>query len=244
MAVAISGISFLRLNRPPQALDVQLPSDQRVQLKHGAHTSQACQSDVHYSHIPGDQAGIKEEPLTICFCGDAAIRPDGVPEERGHALLIPAPPIWVGPMPSIRLGNKISVCFRARLDTSCWGLFPTTTGAAQMERNQEHSCHSRSAENRPVSLRACVSNLPILAHLKHLAPQEVLYLLVAEFTSCFPSLTLAFPQLPGHAWQQVSLFLMGAWQSAGGHTSVSHRTRPFLQVQRVHSSRFHVSPST
>lgn len=131
MAVAISGISFLRLNRPPQALDVQLPSEWRVKARarRGAHTSQACQSDVHYSHIPGDQAGIKEEPRTICFCGDAAIRPDGVPEERGHALLIPAPRgrIWVGLMPSNTLGNKTSVRFCARLDTSCRGLFPTTT---------------------------------------------------------------------------------------------------------------------
>lgn len=88
---------------------------------------------MHYSHIPGDQAGIKEEPLTICFCGDAAIRPDGVPEERGHALLIRAPRIWVGMMPSNTLGNKIPVCFRVRLDTSCRGLFPTTTGIEHME---------------------------------------------------------------------------------------------------------------
>lgn len=87
MADAISGIQFLPLNRPPRALDVRPPSDCR-----GAHASQAPQSDVHYPHIPGDQAGIKEEPLTICFCGDAAIMPDGVPEERGrgHAPLIPA----------------------------------------------------------------------------------------------------------------------------------------------------------
>lgn len=46
---------------------------------------------MHYSHIPGDWAAIKEQPLTVCFCGDAAIRPGSVPEERGHALLLPAP---------------------------------------------------------------------------------------------------------------------------------------------------------
>lgn len=48
-------------------------------------------------------------------------------------------------------------------------------------------------KNRPVSLRVFVAKLPILAYLKHLAPQEVLYSLVAEFTTCFPSLTLIFP---------------------------------------------------
>lgn len=85
---------------------------------------------MYYPHIPGDQAAIKEEPLTICFCGDAAITADGVPEERGHAPLIPALRgcIWVTLMCLNALVNKME-CFRIRLDTSCQGLFP---------ENEEH----------------------------------------------------------------------------------------------------------
>lgn len=36
----------------------------------------------------------------------------------------------------------------------------------------------------------------------------------------------------------------GFWQSSGGHTSVSHMTRPLWQVHCVQESMFHVSPST
>ena len=36
----------------------------------------------------------------------------------------------------------------------------------------------------------------------------------------------------------------GLWQSSGGHTSVSHSTRPLWQVHCVQESMFHVSPST
>lgn len=50
--------------------------------------------------------------------------------------------------------------------------------------------------------------------------------------------------LPGQCGQHESWDLIGLWQSRGGHTSVSHRTRPLWQVHCVHESMFHVSPST
>ena len=37
---------------------------------------------------------------------------------------------------------------------------------------------------------------------------------------------------------------MGFWQSSGGHTSVSHSTRPLWHVHCVQVSMCHVSPST
>lgn len=50
--------------------------------------------------------------------------------------------------------------------------------------------------------------------------------------------------LPVHCGQQESCVREGFWQSSGGHTSVSHSTRPLWQVHWVQESMFHVSPST
>lgn len=50
--------------------------------------------------------------------------------------------------------------------------------------------------------------------------------------------------LPVHCGQQESWVREGFSQSSGGHTSVSHSTRPLWQVHWVHESMFHVSPST
>lgn len=61
----------------------------------------ACQCDVYYSHIPGDQAHtyIKGQRLTICFCegrcSDKAGRHSrGAALRRSHALLICGPLAW------------------------------------------------------------------------------------------------------------------------------------------------------
>lgn len=56
--------------------------------------------------------------------------------------------------------------------------------------------------------------------------------------------TKAQRRLPVHCGQQESWVRAGFWQSSGGHTSVSHSTRPPWHVHWVQESMFHVSPST
>ena len=76
------------------------------------------------------------------------------------------------------------------------------------------------------------------------APPSPLVLQDDEAWAVALALPMTQRRLPGHCGQQESWVRVGFWQSSGGHTSVSHSTRPLWHVHCVQVSMCHVSPST